>query len=61
MLGKLKSKLLTYLFNDWLNQEMDVETLHLTKRLITKRESEIEGVHNPTGRTIVTGFKRYEN
>ena len=61
MIGKLKSKLLTYLFNDWLKQEMDVETLHLTKRLITKRESDIEGIDNPTGRTIVTGFKRYEN
>ena len=31
MIPKLKSKLLTYLFMDWVENEYDLETLNLTK------------------------------
>ena len=31
MIAKLKSKLLTYLFQDWVKNEYDLETLELTK------------------------------
>ena len=27
----------------------------------TQRESQLEGVDNPSGRTIIRDFKRYEN
>jgi hypothetical protein len=50
---KIKSKLLTYLFTDWVKTEKDVETLLLTRDMITKRKDEISG-HTP-----ILGFKSY--
>ena len=38
---KIKSKLLTYLFNDWVKTEEDVETLYLTKMMIENRTNKI--------------------
>jgi hypothetical protein len=38
---KIKSKLLTYLFNDWVATEEDVETLYLTKMMIENRTNKI--------------------
>jgi hypothetical protein len=61
MLHTLKSKLLTYLFNDWLYREEDKELLELTKEMITQREYQLDGINNPSGRTIIHGFKRYDN
>ena len=37
MITKLKSKLLTYLFKDWVKNEYDIETLELTKGMIDNR------------------------
>lgn len=51
MKKKLKSKLLTYLFTDWVANESDVETLDLTQILIEKRKNEVIG-YTPT-----IGFK----
>ena len=34
---KIKSKILTYLFNDWVKTEEDIETLQLTKMMIENR------------------------
>lgn len=61
MLNTLKSKLLSYLFSDWLNQVEDKELLGFTKQMITQREYQLDGVDNPSGRTIIKGFKRYDN
>jgi len=61
MINAIKSKLLTYLFTDWLKKVEDKELLDLTKVMITQRESQLEGIDNPSGRTIIHGFKRYEN
>ena len=58
MISVIKGRLLNYLFNDWLNRVEDREILGLTKVLITKRESELEGIENPTGRTIIKGFRQ---
>ena len=58
MINTLKSKLLTYLFTDWLNKVEDKELLDLTKVMITMRESELDGISNPTGRTIIRGFRQ---
>ena len=37
MITKLKSKLLTYLFKDWVKYEFDLETLELTNGMIDYR------------------------
>lgn len=52
---KLKSKLLTYLFTDWVKAEKDVETLLLTRDMITRRKDEIVG-HKP-----ILGFRMHVN
>jgi hypothetical protein len=55
MIKKLKSKLLTYLFKDWVMNETDLETLKVSKNFIRKREIEI------TGHVPVMGFKSYSS
>ena len=55
MTEKIKSKLLTYLFKDWVKNETDLETLELTISMIKQRENILNG-HGPTGRTVVKGF-----
>lgn len=61
MINTLKWKLLTYLFNDWLYREEDKDILELTREMITEREYELDGIDNPAERTIIQGFKRYDN
>ena len=61
MLNTIKSKLLSYLFVDWLNQVEDKELLGFTKEMITQREYQLDGIDNPSGRRIIQGFKRYDN
>ena len=51
---KLKAKLLTYLFTDWVMTEKDVETLILTRDMIEKRKNEIVG-HTP-----ILGFRMHQ-
>ena len=51
MLKSIKSKLLTYLFKDWVNNETDLETLQVSKQFIKKREIEI------TGHVPIMGFR----
>ena len=53
MIKKLKSKLLTYLFKDWVMNETDLETLQVSKQFIRKREIEI------TGHVPVIGFRSH--
>ena len=53
MIQKLKSKLLTYLFNDWVRTETDLETLRLTNTLIKQREIIVSGIKP------VMGFRNY--
>ena len=49
---KVKSKLLTKLFLEWVDVETDVELLSATKMLIQDRQDAV------TGRTRVVGFRR---
>lgn len=49
-----KSKLLTYLFKDWLAQENDVELLSLTKQLIDNRIVTVDPTRKP-----ILGFRQY--
>jgi len=56
MIKKIKSNLLTYLFKDWVNTETDLETLQITKSMISRRENIlVEDVD--TCRTIVKGLE----
>jgi hypothetical protein len=49
----IKSKMLTYLFKDWVKNETDLETLKVSKQFIRKREIEITG-HMP-----ILGFRSH--
>ena len=53
MIKTIKSKLLTYLFKDWVMNETDLETLQISKQFIKKREIEI------TGHVPVLGFRSH--
>lgn len=53
MIKAIKSKLLTYLFKDWVMNETDLETLQVSKQFIKKREIEI------TGHIPVLGFRSH--
>lgn len=54
-MNKLKRKLLTKLFTEWLDKETDVELLDLTKLAIDKRRVQVAGP------TRVMGFRQYCN
>jgi hypothetical protein len=53
MFKSIKSKLLTYLFTDWVQSETDIETLQLSAKFIKQREIEITGIKP------VMGFRSY--
>lgn len=53
MIKAIKTKLLTYLFMDWVKTETDLETLKVSKNFIRKREVEI------TGHVPVLGFRHH--
>ena len=53
MIKRIKSKMLTYLFKDWVINETDLETLKVTKQFIRRREIEI------TGHVPVMGFRSH--
>ena len=55
MKKKLKSKLLTYLFTDWVKNEVDVETLTMTRNMIEYRKNDLVG-YKPQ-----IGFKQDNN
>ncbi len=51
MFKKVKSKMLTYLFTDWVKNEEDIETLLLTKQMIENRKNKL------TGHVPIIGFR----
>jgi len=54
MIKKIKANVLTYLFNEWVSVETDLETLRLTNQLIKEREVEVSGIKP------VIGFRSYQ-
>ena len=56
MIKKIKANILTYLFQDWLDNDADVEGLQATRNIINKREDALTKEGN-SGRVIVTGFR----
>ena len=56
MIKKIKANILTYLFQDWLDNDADVEGLQATRNIIDKREDALSKEGN-SGRVVVTGFR----
>ena len=56
MIKKIKANILTYLFQDWLDNDADVEGLQATRNIINKREDALTKEGN-SGRVVVTGFR----
>jgi hypothetical protein len=60
MLRKLKSKLLTKLFTEWVKDEWDTELLGLTKSMIHSREQELNWLLHFASRVEVKGFRQHD-
>ena len=57
MLDKIKSKLLTKLFIDWVNQEYDVELLEASKVMIQQRQDTVNTLAAKADPPTPIGFK----
>jgi len=44
MFKSIKSKLLTYLFKDWVKNETDIELLSMTQKILKDREIQVSGI-----------------
>ena len=56
MIKKIKANILTYLFQDWLDNDADIEGLQATRNIINQREDALSKVGN-SGRVIIKGFR----
>jgi len=59
IIDKLKSKVLTYLFKDWVANEYDLETLELTKGMINNREIMLKTIIDKVQHKPVLGFRQH--
>ena len=57
MLDKIKSKLLTKLFVDWVNDEFDVELLEASKVMIQQRQDAVNFLAAKANPPTTIGFK----
>jgi len=60
MIDKIKSKLLTKLFIDWVNQEFDTELLEASKVMIENRQEQVNFLAAKMNPPAPIGF-RYQN
>ena len=60
LISKIESKILTKLFMRWVATEYDIETLEMTRGMITTRETELKTLIDMATRKEVYGFKRYD-
>lgn len=56
MIRKLKSKLLTHLFKEWVADEWDIELLGMTAVLIHNRETELKEFLHCAEKPELIGF-----
>ena len=56
MLGKIKSKLLTKLFIEWVNDEFDVELLEASKVMIQQRQDAVNMLADKANPPAPIGF-----
>jgi hypothetical protein len=59
MLNQIKFRLFSYLFEDWIQKEENLDVLIHVKYLIEEREFELDSPQ--LERTVIQGFKRYDN
>ena len=59
MINKIKSKMLTYLFKDWVANEYDLETLELTKGLINNREIMLKTIIDKVNHKQILGYRSH--
>jgi|TARA_B100000073_G_scaffold107084_1_gene86004 hypothetical protein len=59
MINKIKSKMLTYLFKDWVANEYDLETLELTKGMIHNREIMLKTIIDKVQHKPILGFRQH--
>jgi len=59
MINKIKSKMLTYLFKDWVANEYDLETLELTKGMIHNREVMLKTIIDKVQHKPILGFRNH--
>ena len=57
MIDKIKSKLLTKLFIDWVNQEFDVELLEASKVMIQQRQDAVNTLSAKADPPTPIGFR----
>ena len=57
MIDKIKSKLLTKLFVDWVNDEFDVELLEASKVMIQQRQDQVNFLVAKANPPEKIGFK----
>ena len=57
MIDKIKSKLLTKLFIDWVNDEFDVELLEASKVMIQNRQDQVNYLAVKANPPATIGFK----
>lgn len=57
MIDKIKSKLLTKLFIDWVNQEFDVELLEASKLMIQQRQEVVNFLVAKSNPPTPIGFR----
>lgn len=55
---KIKQKLLTKWFTEWVNTEEDLETLSMTSSMITAQEQKIKILNDAKNRVTIHGYRR---
>lgn len=59
-IAKIKSKLLTKWFTEWVQGEYDLEMLKLTKSMISTQEIKIKTMIDMSNRVVIKGYRQYE-
>jgi hypothetical protein len=57
MIDKIKSKLLTKLFMEWVSDEFDIETLEASKLMIQQRQDVVNSLADQANPPEPIGFK----
>ena len=60
IINKIKSNVLTYLFKDWIENEFDLETLMLSKAMISNREYELKWAIDKMNHVEIRGFRSHK-
>ena len=57
MIDKIKSKLLTKLFMEWVSDEFDIETLEASKLMIQQRQDVVNSLADKANPPTPIGFR----